>query len=47
MLTERLDLCREIKANVLEDQKCCYTGNVIDSYLDDGRLELRQGNEKI
>ena len=47
MLTERLDLCREIQANVLQDQKGCYTSNAIDSYLYDGRFELRQGNAKI
>jgi hypothetical protein len=47
MLMERLDLCREIHANVLEDQKGCYTSNAADGYLDDGRFELRRGNGKI
>jgi hypothetical protein len=46
-LSPPLDLCREIQSNALEDQKCCYTSNAISSYLDDGRFELRQGNEKI
>ena len=40
-------MCREIQANVLEDQKGCYISNAIDSYLDDGRFELWHGNEKI
>ena len=31
----------------MEEQKVCHTSNVIDSYLEDGRFEFRQGNEKI
>jgi hypothetical protein len=47
MLTEWLDFCREIQADALEDRKGCYTSNAIEISLEDGRFELRQGNENM